>query len=145
MQCNCRKPAREATSQSQANPNRKFATCGQRTYSRASKRFGGGCDFFKWLPDEYEADFIDDDEDEYEAGPPTAPPAKRTKIEFLPTHIVNELAAASAQAKQVHNCTVCLEDIKTAEMAITTCGHRFCKTCIKTVSARGMACPCCRA
>tara|TARA_A100001015_G_scaffold316722_1_gene431790 strand:- start:664 stop:1203 length:540 start_codon:yes stop_codon:yes gene_type:complete len=41
-------------------------------------------------------------------------------------------------------CPICLEKLKNCNLTITSCGHKFCHTCLDCYSIQNSSCPICR-
>ena len=54
----------------------------------------------------------------------------QTYAEILPLHLLKEMRELLKKDKQVIDCPICLEVIDMDSLQITTCGHKYCKTCL---------------
>jgi hypothetical protein len=63
--------------------------------------------------------------------------------EVLPLHIVKELGEMYRALKKDIACPVCLETIETEQLAISGCGHKYCKECLEKIKETGK-CAICR-
>lgn len=73
-----------------------------------------------------------------------------TEAVHVPTHIKMMIDTMSRELKKKWDCPVCTDFIPDGELAITNCGHLFCKNCLKgwknVCKAEGKdkwACPVC--
>lgn len=69
----------------------------------------------------------------------------------IPTHIKNTLTEMATELKKKWECPVCMDMIADGDLAITNCGHFYCKGCLEALISRARAaredkweCPTCR-
>ena len=56
----------------------------------------------------------------------------------------NQIGNLSQLTEQNEKCPICLNDLKTNNLTITKCGHKFCHTCLDAHSCNDFKCPICR-
>jgi hypothetical protein len=66
------------------------------------------------------------------------------KLCEVPEHIKLELIEMINELKKEIECPVCLSIIPTDNLAISRCGHKYCKGCIDTMKERNLNCAICR-
>lgn len=66
------------------------------------------------------------------------------KLCEVPEHIRVELTEMIAELRKEIECPVCLSVIATNNLAISKCGHKYCKGCMDTMKERNMNCAICR-
>ena len=50
----------------------------------------------------------------------------------------------SESKEQNEKCPICMDNLKTKNLTITKCGHKFCHTCLDAYSCKNNKCPICR-
>jgi len=60
----------------------------------------------------------------------------------VPTHIKDEIVAMGAELRKKWECPICIEMIESENIAITNCGHFFCKGCLDTYKSTNVDCKC---
>lgn len=60
-----------------------------------------------------------------------------TALEAMPTHIVDELKEVMVKLKKKIECPVCLDIIAVEGLAVTQCGHKYCKNCLSALKNMG--------
>jgi len=50
-------------------------------------------------------------------------------MNVVPTHIANELKELLAKTKTRIECPICIEVIPVENLELSSCGHKYCKTC----------------
>jgi hypothetical protein len=48
------------------------------------------------------------------------------------------------EEEEADKCPICLEEIKTVNVSITACGHKFCTSCLLSSLKKDNRCPSCR-
>ena len=56
----------------------------------------------------------------------------------------NQIDSSSQLTEQNEKCPICMDDLKTKNLTITKCGHKFCHTCLDAHSCNDFKCPICR-
>ena len=51
-------------------------------------------------------------------------------VENVPQHLATEIEEMVNELKKQLECPICLDEIATGQLAITGCGHKYCKTCL---------------
>jgi len=51
-------------------------------------------------------------------------------VENVPQHLATEIEGMVNELKKQLECPICLDEIATGQLAITGCGHKYCKTCL---------------
>jgi len=54
----------------------------------------------------------------------------------IPEHIINELREDMEALKKEISCPICLDIIDAPVLAVSKCGHKYCKTCLDTLKGR---------
>jgi hypothetical protein len=62
----------------------------------------------------------------------------------IPEFLVNELREDMKALKKEIQCWICLDIIVPEELAMSKCGHKYCKECLDELKARGSKCAVCR-
>jgi len=65
----------------------------------------------------------------------------------IPTHIKEQLMTMATELKKTWECPICIDMIEPKDLAITNCGHYFCKECLdkhKVANRGNCVCPQCR-
>jgi len=69
----------------------------------------------------------------------------------IPTHIKASLTEMATALKKKYECPVCISMIEPDDLAITNCGHFYCKDCLEAIKSAARAahqpkyeCPICR-
>ena len=57
--------------------------------------------------------------------------------ENLPKHITDEMADMATQLRRQFTCPICLDIVSKETIAITWCGHIYCKECLEALKTRG--------
>jgi hypothetical protein len=64
--------------------------------------------------------------------------------EEIPAHIIEELRESMVAMKKSISCPICLEIIAPDTLAVSKCGHKYCKTCLDELKVRDPKCALCR-
>ena len=51
-------------------------------------------------------------------------------VKMIPEHVTKEIEDMMGELKKNVECPVCMEVIPKGSLKITSCGHKFCKTCV---------------
>jgi hypothetical protein len=51
----------------------------------------------------------------------------------IPEHLINELKEDMAKLQKKIECPICLEVITPEDLAVSKCGHKYCKGCLETL------------
>ena len=62
----------------------------------------------------------------------------------MPAHFIKEYEEFLIKLKEKIDCPICLEVIVPGTLEITKCGHKYCKTCLKSVKETSKKCAICR-
>jgi rubrerythrin len=64
---------------------------------------------------------------------------------LIPTHLKNQITDMMKELQKKYECPVCMDMIEPNDLDITSCGHFYCKGCLKTVlEGTDPKCPTCR-
>lgn len=67
------------------------------------------------------------------------------KIMVMPEHVKTEMKEMIEELRKHIECPICLDVIKTDDMQITNCGHKFHASCLKeAIAISAPKCPTCR-
>lgn len=58
---------------------------------------------------------------------------KKTE-EILPEFVEAEMKELYSQLKKTVECPICLQDINKDTMKFSSCGHKYCKTCLSKIN-----------
>jgi hypothetical protein len=53
----------------------------------------------------------------------------------IPEHLINELREDMATLQKQIQCPICLDEIIPEDLAVSKCGHKYCKECLDTIKA----------
>lgn len=62
----------------------------------------------------------------------------------IPSHIAKEFIEMAEKLEKRFTCPVCLDLVSEETVAITFCGHIYCKTCLENVKRNTKKCALCR-
>jgi len=62
----------------------------------------------------------------------------------IPTHLKNEIVEMYQALGKHYDCCICMETPDADNIEISSCGHRYCKTCFNQLKETTKACAICR-
>lgn len=62
----------------------------------------------------------------------------------LPAHLKTEIDEMRIAMAKEYECPICITTIPQGELDITSCGHKYCKECLRQLLARDPKCAVCR-
>ncbi len=53
--------------------------------------------------------------------------------DHIPDFVKNEITSLIAELKKQVECPICLEELKPDEIKFSSCGHKYCQTCLSKI------------
>ena len=54
--------------------------------------------------------------------------------DHIPDFVINEIQGLLKELKKEVECPICYEEIKSEDIKFSSCGHKFCETCLSKIN-----------
>jgi hypothetical protein len=60
--------------------------------------------------------------------------SKLYEKDHIPDFVINEIKELLTEVKKEVECPICFEEIKSENIKFSSCGHKFCETCLSKIN-----------